>query len=456
MKPTTSISRRLICYLGISLPALWLLTALFSAITVFHEINEAGDTQMSQLARSLLQVPIDQEAPAQVTELHLSKQQRGLIDADEMGFIVWNTQGKMQLSDNIGQQLPYKNQYEGFINYGDWWQKHAWRAFYMHNRQTGIHVAVAASRRERLKTVRGAIWVQLGISLLSLPLLWWLILWSVRKGTAPLHSLVKELNQRQANSLEPVNDQVPKEILPVVLALNALFRRVDDTLKREQRFTADAAHELRSPLAGLKVQTEVLALSLSNHEEQYKRLCMIQDTIDRTSHLINQLLILSQMDSLTAPKYTQPIDWHSISDEVLQNVSLQAREKRIQLKRICTADWADILPLNGDEMLLVILLRNLLDNAIRYSPRHSVVTLCLTPQCIMVKDQGTGVDEASLQRLHERFFRPAGQTEKGSGLGLSIVDSIAHLHGLQVHYQNQQNQQGQTEGFKVVVDKVKD
>lgn len=456
MNPTTSISRRLICYLGISLPVLWLLTALFSAITVFHEINEAGDTQMSQLARSLVQVPIDQHQPAQIVPLQLSKQQRGLIDDDEMGFIVWNTQGQMQLADNIGQQLPYKNQYEGFINYGAWWQKHAWRAFYLHNRQTGISVAVAASRRERLKTVRGAIWIQLGISLLSLPLLWWLIIWSVRKGMAPLHLLVQELNQRQANSLKPVNSQVPKEVVPVIDALNALFHRVDETLKREQRFTADAAHELRSPLAALKVQTEVLSLSLKQDDEQQQRLQMIQHTIDRTTHLTNQLLILSRLDPLTMPQYTQAVDWQKITDEALNSVNLQAREKRIQLKRLCTGAWDDILPLCGDEMLLVILLRNLLDNAIRYSPQKSTVTLYLTPKSIAVENQGTGVDEASLKRLHERFFRPAGQTESGSGLGLSIVDAIANLHGMQVVYQNKKNQQNQTEGFRVVLEKAKD
>lgn len=451
MKATTSISRRLICYLGISLPILWLFTALFSALTVFHEINEAGDTQLSQLARGLLQVPLNPDAPPAVTGLSLTSAQKGLIDADEMGFIVWNRQGQMLVSDQVGLRIPYQGDYQGFINDGAWWQKRAWRTFYLHNEQNGLRVAVSASRRERLKTVRGAIWIQLGVSILSLPLLLALIIWSVRMGTAPLHILVRELNQRNAGSLVAVNSAVPKEMIPVVKALNALLRRIDETLKREQRFTADAAHELRSPLAALKIQTEVLALNVQD-EWQQQRLHIIQASIDHITHLINQLLILSKLDPLAAPQYGQPVNWLSSSDQALQHVNVLAKEKHIRLQRLCsTANWSDIFPLKGDDTLMSILLRNLLDNAIRYSPEHSTVILNMAEKHISVENQGNGVAEHHLQRLTERFFRPAGQSESGSGLGLSIVKTIAQLHNMSIELRNKTDQGGHIIGFVVML-----
>lgn len=451
MKATTSISRRLICYLGISLPILWLFTALFSALTVFHEINEAGDTQLSQLARGLLQVPLNPDASPAVTGLSLTSAQKGLIDADEMGFIVWNRQGQMLVSDQVGLRIPYQGDYQGFINDGAWWQKRAWRTFYLHNEQNGLRVAVSASRRERLKTVRGAIWIQLGVSILSLPLLLALIIWSVRMGTAPLHILVRELNQRNAGSLVAVNSAVPKEMIPVVKALNALLRRIDETLKREQRFTADAAHELRSPLAALKIQTEVLALNVQD-EWQQQRLHIIQASIDHITHLINQLLILSKLDPLAAPQYGQPVNWLSSSDQALQHVNVLAKEKHIRLQRLCsTANWSDIFPLKGDDTLMSILLRNLLDNAIRYSPEHSTVILNMAEKHISVENQGNGVAEHHLQRLTERFFRPAGQSESGSGLGLSIVKTIAQLHNMSIELRNKTDQGGHIIGFVVML-----
>lgn len=451
MNTLPSISRRLITYLCISLPALWLLTALFSAVSIFHEINEAGDTQLSQLARSLLQVPLAQHAAPTVAVLTLTRQQSGLIDADEMGFSVWNAQGRMLVSDIIGTKIPYKNQYRGFVDHGRWWQKKAWRVFYLENPQTGIRVAVSASRRERLKTVMRAVWAQLGMSLLFLPILLWLIVWGVRRGMQPLRALAEELNQRDAQSLMPVNSLVPKEIQPPVAALNALLARVDSTVKREQRFTADAAHELRSPLAAMEIQAEVLALD-SESDEQQQRIRIIRNSIDHTTHLINQLLILSKLDPLLPPHYTQPVDWQKISDEALQSVNLSAREKHIRLQRLCCgADWHAQLPLCGDEMLLVILLRNLLDNAVRYSPDNGLVTLHFFHDRIVVENQGKGVEESCLHHLRERFFRPPGQVEKGSGLGLSIVDSIARLHHLTMMFDNKKNQDGEINGFIVML-----
>ena len=337
MKATTAIAQRLFWYLGLSLPILWLTTAAFSAVAVLHEINEAGDSQMSQLARQLLHVPVPDGATTILPELKLPKAQRGQADDDEMGFALWRADGTLLLADESGSQLPYRAEYQGFDNLGHWWRSKSWRVIYLRNPDNGTSVAVAARWKERLETVGNALLIQIILSLLALPLMLWLLVWAVRRGMQPLHQLADELHRRDADSLQAVSTDVPAEAAPMVNALNQLLQRMQAALAREQRFTADAAHELRSPLAALKVQTEVLALT-HEPDEQQQRLAAIRHGIDRAGHLVDQLLTLSRLDPLKAPPYTAAVSWQRISEQALQSVNLAAREQHIRLQRHLCAD----------------------------------------------------------------------------------------------------------------------
>ena len=185
---------------------------------------------------------------------------------------------------------------------------------------------------------------------------------AVKRSIYPLKELASELSERRADNLAPVSRAVPQETQTLVDALNRLFARVQTSIEREQRFTSDAAHELRSLLAALKVQAEVLALS--DTAEQPYHLQQIQQSLNRAEHLINQLLTLARLDPEQGLKNTAPINWESLSSQVLQNTNLSAREKRIRLKR---EFLAEPLLLQGDDALLQLMLRNLLDNAVRYS-----------------------------------------------------------------------------------------
>ena len=193
---------------------------------------------------------------------------------------------------------------------------------------------------------------------------------AVKRSIYPLKELASELSERRADNLAPVSRAVPQETQTLVDALNRLFARVQTSIEREQRFTSDAAHELRSPLAALKVQAEVLALS--DTAEQPYHLQQIQQSLNRAEHLINQLLTLARLDPEQGLKNTAPINWESLSSQVLQNTNLSAREKRIRLKREFLAEPP---LLQGDDALLQLMLRNLLDNAVRYSPENSEVGL---------------------------------------------------------------------------------
>ena len=322
---STSIRRRLLAYLSGGLLALWLATALASAAVAMHEINEIADSQMSQLARSLMHV-----SPAgSAADLPPA----GGAESSNNGFAIWDKHGTLQLADRYGREIPFQTA-SGFYNNRAAWQGNAWRYLYLHDEHSGRTVAVSQRWKERLSTLTNALWVQLALTFLSLPLLLWLIARGIRRGLMPLDLLAGELGARNAQSLQPVSEKVPAETLPLVQSLNALLARVAESLAREQRFTADAAHELRSPLAALKVQAEVLAMS-SDEAEQQHHLANIHESIDRANRLTEQLLTLARLDPIQALPDAQPIDWQHTAHQALQSVNLQAREKRVQLKLEC-------------------------------------------------------------------------------------------------------------------------
>ncbi|MBP7259152.1 MAG: sensor histidine kinase N-terminal domain-containing protein [Neisseria sp.] len=424
----TSIRRRLLAYLSGGLLALWLATALASAAVALHEINEIADSQMSQLARSLMQVP--QAAAGSTADLPPA----GGAESSNNGFAIWDKHGTLLLADRYGREIPFQTA-SGFHNNRAAWQGSAWRYLYLHDEHSGRTVAVSQRLKERLSTLTNALWVQLALTFLSLPLLLWLIARGIRRGLTPLDLLAGELAARNAQSLQPVSEQVPAETLPLVQSLNALLARVAESLAREQRFTADAAHELRSPLAALKVQAEVLAMS-SDEAEQQHHLGNIHESIDRANRLTEQLLTLARLDPMQALPDAQPIDWQRSAHQALQSVNLQAREKRVQLKLECACGFGQVFPPLGNEVLLQLMLRNLLDNAIRYSPPNSHVTLTLAANGLSVCDEGPGIAAEHLPRIRERFYRLPGQSQQGSGLGLSIVERIADLHGLRLDLVN--------------------
>ena len=393
-----------------------------------HEINEIADSQMSQLARSLMQVP--QAAAGSTADLPPA----GGAESSNNGFAIWDKHGTLLLADRYGREIPFQTA-SGFHNNRAAWQGSAWRYLYLHDEHSGRTVAVSQRLKERLSTLTNALWVQLALTFLSLPLLLWLIARGIRRGLTPLDLLAGELAARNAQSLQPVSEQVPAETLPLVQSLNALLARVAESLAREQRFTADAAHELRSPLAALKVQAEVLAMS-SDEAEQQHQLGNIHESIDRANRLTEQLLTLARLDPMQALPDAQPIDWQRSAHQALQSVNLQAREKRVQLKLECACGFGQVFPPLGNEVLLQLMLRNLLDNAIRYSPPNSHVTLTLAANGLSVCDEGPGIAAEHLPRIRERFYRLPGQSQQGSGLGLSIVERIADLHGLRLDLVN--------------------
>lgn len=309
-----------------------------------------------------------------------------------------------------------------------------WRLFYAHDDYNGDNgyddthegrvIAVGQNLDSRREMIVEAMSVQVLPMLIGLFSFMILAIGLIRHGLMPLSQISAEVEQRKLQDDSPITADVPKEIQPLVTALNVLFIKVADTLAREQRFTADASHELRSPLAALKLQADLLQQQLlqlsgiENDNQLFYHTQKISDGIERATHLVDQLLVLAKIEpqQQLPPEQLEHPDWLMLTDSVLSDVNRLAREKHIQLKRTVHCDNpADILPILINPVLFKLLIRNLLDNAIRYCPEGCLIELQLDVDNIKVVDNGLGADPEQLARLSERFYRPAGQTQLGSG-----------------------------------------
>jgi len=221
----------------------------------------------------------------------------------------------------------------------------------------------------------------------------------------------------------------PREVLPIVQALNGVLGRLDSALQAERRFTADAAHELRTPLAGLHMHVQLLQRQHPQPELAAPFQKLRQD-IARVTALVDSLLTLARLDPLARTQLVrQPVPLAPLLERLVAAHAPEAQWRGIGLSLRCALDTVA-----ADPAMLEIALRNLVDNALRYCPAGSRVEIEALPHegggRIAVRDDGPGVDDASRRRLSERFFRVLGQGQSGSGLGLSIVKRIADLHGI--------------------------
>ncbi|NWK78205.1 ATP-binding protein [Aquitalea sp. LB_tupeE] len=434
-----TLQRRLAILLLVSVPLIWLVSTGVAAYVAHHEVDELYDTQLTLFARQLLIVNMGEHGDdlplLPKTKKLIRGGDRGEAEDDDIGLAVWNADGNLLLSDGKGRRFTFDASRRGFYSVRADDGKDEWRLFYLPAPDGTRLVAVGQRQKLRHEVVVKVIEGQLLPWLLGLPVLLLLILWAVRKGLRPLQQVAGELGQRSVLDSTPLSENVPGEVLPMVQALNALFARIAEAMEHERRFTADAAHELRTPLAALQVQAEVMALMPDEAGRQHA-LQQLQLGIQRATRLLAQLLALSRLDPLQGLLSPQPVDWQQISRDALSDVTTAAAAKDTVLETHWQTSTKAVLPLNGDATLLTLLLRNLLDNAVRYCPAGSRIELLLLADEVVVQDNGPGIEAQWLSRVQERFFRPPGQEMPGSGLGLSIVERIASLHGLQMQLSN--------------------
>jgi two-component system sensor histidine kinase QseC len=292
-----------------------------------------------------------------------------------------------------------------------------------------VQVQVAEQVDSRQAILMAVMRGMLAPLLFGLPLLGLLVWGAVRRGLLPLRTLQDQLSTRdpQALSALPAQARAPAEVAQLRDALNQLFARMAALLESERRFTADAAHELRTPIAAIRAQAQV-AQGAADNAERHHALQATLAGCDRANHLVQQLLTLSRLEALPAA-HGQRVDLGALTRSVAAELAGQALGHGQELTlEAPTGAW-----LQADEALLRVLLRNLIDNALRYSPSGARVSLQVQADPhevrLQVDDSGPGMAPADLARLGERFFRALGQGQPGSGLGLSIVGRIVAAQG---------------------------
>jgi two-component system OmpR family sensor kinase len=270
----------------------------------------------------------------------------------------------------------------------------------------------------------------LGPIAVMMPILMLVVWWVVSGSLQPVARVRSQVASRQADDLSPVSEAgLPDEVRPLVQELNLLFGRVKTAFETQQNFVADAAHELRSPLAALKLQTQSLerADSLEARKVAVGRLT---SGIERATRLVEQLLVLARQEASAAGgAKVQPVDLADLARRTVGELAGVAQAKGVDLG----VQQADPGQVAGQSDALTILLRNLLDNAVKYTPPGGTVDLavCAAPGALTlsVEDSGPGIPEDERERVFDRFYRVPGSEAAGSGLGLAIIKSIAERHG---------------------------
>lgn len=308
-------------------------------------------------------------------------------------------------------------------------------------RRVLVQVAETRMKREDLasRIISGVILPQFAI----IPLAVVLVYLGLSRGIAPLNRLQQRIRERRPGDLAPIGIHgVPEELRPVIAAFNDMMARLEENLAAQQRFIADAAHQMRTPLTGLKMQTE-LALSETDPQLMRQSLEQIAESADRAVHLINQLLALARAEASYEKVYVfERVDLEQLARSVTQESVPRALAKEIDIG-FEGSGWP--LWIDGSPVLLHELASNLVDNAIKYTPRGGKVTVRVRAGAFAVleiEDSGVGIPEHERDRVFERFYRVLGSDAHGSGLGLPIVREIADLHRASVQLQDNANGQG--------------
>lgn len=418
---------------------IWLAAAAVTWFEARHEAEEVFDAHLAQAASLLMaqtaHEPGDAPEGGTTRDEHAPTLHRY---ARKVAFQIW-VGPDLRLHSQNAPAEPLSEGTTGFstrVIRGEHWRVFAARD---PRQDRWVHVGERAEARHDLtEEIAGGLLRPL---LIALPLLALLLGFAVRRAVSPLNAAAAELAHRSPTHLAPVSaDAAPTEVRPLLDRLNELFERVRHSIEHERRFTADAAHELRTPLAGLRAQAQVAAMPRASNTggaldetARRKALAAVVEGCDRMTRVIDQLLTLSRVDAVTLAPPPE-IDLTPVLRETLAELVPRALARGVEIE--LTAP--ERVPIRGHGPWLGILVRNVVENAVRYSPPAGLVRVVVETDAagratIEVTDDGPGVPAHELPMLGERFHRVPGVTSadgsEGSGLGLSICRRIVALHG---------------------------
>ena len=421
--PRSLQGRLLVMAIGL-VAGVWLVTAVLTWFDVRHELDELLDSHLAQAA-SLL---VAQQAGELEDDDHGINAPTLHRYAPKVAFQVFH-EGRLALRSSNAPSEPML-EFTGRVEDGFRTIKMGgatWRVFATHGREQDVQVFVGEQVESRNSILWAVLRSALAPMLFALPLLALAAWWAVRRGVAPMKVLGRALAQREPQALQPIAvDGAPSEMTPMLDALNRLFQRITELVASERRFTADAALELRTPIAAIRTQAQVALAAMDNAARSHALQATLQGC-DRAARLVEQLLTLSRLESGAAPALVN-VDLNVVVRQVVADLAPEALAKRQTIEVTATGSYS----VEADTMLLSVLVRNLVDNAIRYSPSDAQVSVAISSTNrdvrLSVDDSGPGMSEGDRKRLGERFFRVIGSGQTGSGLGWSIAQRIAHAH----------------------------
>lgn len=439
----TSIRQRtLTLILGLLFLGLLIMTAV-NLHDSNHEIDEVYDAQLAQNARLLQGVMRMPMASKEQAELYQAfNQALGLavpkVDGhpyeSKIAFQVWNSDGTLLVHTASAPAFTSPPSKAGFSAITDV-NNRAWRAFVLEDAQYNLKIWVGERDdvRDDLvnRIVRHTVLPNLIGCVLLAAVIWLAIGWSLK----PLVNMAQTLRARHPGSLEPLHlNPLPTELEPMQAALNRVLAQIQEVMGRERRFIADAAHEMRTPLAVLKVHAENLK-DAASEDDRRASLEHLMAGVDRTTRLVNQLLTMARIEPRTSALEAPKTDLVATVRDSLVQMTPWLLSKELEL----VFDPVDEVGLvKVDTGIIQIALNNLVSNAANFSPPGGLITVGLAKHHdhyeLSVEDQGPGIDEAERDRLFERFYSRGN--DHGAGLGLTIVQSIANRLGGQVRLEN--------------------
>lgn len=425
-----SLQARLLMLLLGLVTLVWLGAAVMTWVDARHELDELLDGHLAQAAALLVVQQTksdadDHDGVADAPTLHKY--------APKVAFQVFHEGQLVMRSSNVGL-TPMSPLASGFATVR-LANDAEWRVFATRGIESDVQVFVGeqtSSRSSILWAVLSGLLLPLMVALPLLALGGW---WVVRLGLAPLRQLSQLLTQRRPQALEPVVlTDLPSELQAAVQALNALFERIDHMVASERRFTADAAHELRTPIAAIRAQAQVALGAGADTAQRDHALQITLAGCDRATRLVEQLLTLARLESNPQARTAAPPTTDATL--VARRIAADLAPKALARRQTLELDAQTPCPVTGDEILVGVLVRNLIDNALRYSPPGAQILVQVTNDSgqimLQVQDSGPGMSPEEMTHLGERFYRVLGNEQPGSGLGWSIVKRIADVCGAQV------------------------
>lgn len=420
-KPAPSLRVRLTVLLLLAVLATALAQAAVTWRAARAEVESVFDAQMQRIALSLTGGLAATVLEGSVLD--------GPPGSQELIIQVWRADGIMLYRSPSARLLPP----QAVIGFSDVLAAgEPYRVYTLETATQVIQIAQAQSARRRMAG-QLALRAVLPVALLA-PMLMLIVWWVVGRAVAPVDRLRRQLAARAAGDLAPLPVAgLPAEVAPLVAEMNGLLARLDAAWRQLSDFTADAAHELRSPLAALRLQVQSLqrAATLEASQRATERLLA---GVDRATRLVEQLLALARHDGDGVAAASAPVDLMALARRAVHDAMPEAQARQIELRG--PEDTAPV-EVNGQADALAVLLRNLIDNALKHTPAGGVVQV--TAQRgeggaaeLAVQDSGPGIAPSERQRVLDRFYRVPGAAGHGSGLGLAIVQAVARRHGAQV------------------------